>query len=385
MKKIKTLKYLLGIGALSGLAIVPTSIAIVSCGGSSSDEIVLSDTIEESNINNLKQALLGITIDNYKEYFDGADYSPNELNAGRMSVEKLSNIMRVKPSLLKSITFAKSANEPENGMLNVDININLSENTLFNNKNVISLTDIPTGMFDPNSTFLFILAGLVIVFVIAQSVFFLVRAYRRGKTLGMDMKQIRKTIISTAVFTFAPAVSILLGVITLSKFLGLPLPWLRLSVIGAITYELPAATTTANALGITALSETITNPEVYTAIAWVMTLGIFPGLIWVPLFIKKIQGGLMKIKNKDSKWGDILMTALFLGMISAFLGMVFADIRSGLAGWIPIFVLLFSAFVMGICGILVKVCRMKWLENYALPVSMLCAMAFAVVITPMIV
>ena len=238
-------------------------------------------------------------------------------------------------------------------------------------------------MFDPNSTFLFILAGLVIVFVIAQSVFFLVRAYRRGKTLGMDMKQIRKTIISTAVFTFAPAVSILLGVITLSKFLGLPLPWLRLSVIGAITYELPAATTTANALGITALSETITNPEVYTAIAWVMTLGIFPGLIWVPLFIKKIQGGLMKIKNKDSKWGDILMTALFLGMISAFLGMVFADIRS--AGWIPIFVLLFSAFVMGICGILVKVCRMKWLENYALPVSMLCAMAFAVVITPMIV
>ena len=177
-------------------------------------------------------------------------------------------------------------------------------------------------MFDPNSTFLFILAGLVIIFVIAQSVFFLVRAYKRGKSLGMDMKQIRKTIISTSVFTFAPAVSILLGVITLSKFLGLPLPWLRLSVIGAITYELPAATTTANALGITALSETITNPEVYTAIAWVMTLGIFPGLIWVPLFIKKIQGGLMKIKNKDSKWGDILMTALFLGMISAFLGMV---------------------------------------------------------------
>ena len=84
-------------------------------------------------------------------------------------------------------------------------------------------------MFDPNSVFLFVLAGLVIVFVIAQSVFFLVRAWRRGRTLGMDMKQIKKTIISTAIFTFAPAVSILLGVITLSKFLGLPLPWLRLN------------------------------------------------------------------------------------------------------------------------------------------------------------
>lgn len=239
-------------------------------------------------------------------------------------------------------------------------------------------------MFNPNSMILFGLAGAIIIFVIAQSVFFLVRAYRRGKALGMDMKQVRQMMVSTAIFTFAPAVSILLGVITLAKFLGIPLPWLRLSVIGAITYELPAATTTANALGVTALSETITNPEVYTAIAWVMTLGIFPGLIWVPLFIKKIQGGLMKIKNKDSKWGDILMTALFLGMISAFLGMVFADIRSGLKGWIPIFVLLFSALIMSICGILVKKCKMKWLENYALPISMLGAMIFAAVITPMI-
>lgn len=237
--------------------------------------------------------------------------------------------------------------------------------------------------FNPNSSLLFVLAGAIIVFVIAQSLFFMIRAYRRGKELGMDVSQMRKTMISTAVFTVAPAVSILLGVITLSKFLGLPLPWLRLSVIGAITYELPAATSTANALGIS-LSETVMDPTVYTAIAWVMTLGIFPGLLWVPLFIKKIQGGLMKIKNKDGKWGDILMTAMFLGMISAFLGMVFSDIRSGLKGWIPIFVLLFSALLMGVCGILIKKCNMKWLENYALPISMLGAMVFAAIITPVI-
>lgn len=237
--------------------------------------------------------------------------------------------------------------------------------------------------FNPNGTILFVLAAAVIVFVIAQSVFFMVRAYRHGKEIGIGPAQMKKTIVSTAIFTVAPALSILLGVITLSKFLGLPLPWLRLSVIGAITYELPAATSTASALGIS-LSETVTDSKVYSAIAWVMTLGIFPGLIWVPLFIKKIQGGLMKIKNKDGKWGDILMTSLFLGMISAFLGMVFADIRIGLAGWIPIFVLLFSALVMGICGILIKKCNMKWLETYALPISMLGAMIFAAVITPLI-
>ena len=45
-------------------------------------------------------------------------------------------------------------------------------------------------MFNPNSTILFLAAGLVIVFVIAQSVFFFARSWRRGKALGMDMVQI---------------------------------------------------------------------------------------------------------------------------------------------------------------------------------------------------
>ena len=71
-------------------------------------------------------------------------------------------------------------------------------------------------------------------------------------------------------------------------------------------------------------------------------------------------------------------------MISAFLGMVFADIRSGLSGWIPIFVLLFSALIMGICGLLIKALKMKWLETYALSISMIAAMIFAAIITPII-
>lgn len=239
--------------------------------------------------------------------------------------------------------------------------------------------------FSTNSTFLYVIAAAVIVFVLAQSVFFLIRAYRRGKQLGMSVQTLRKTIVSTAVFTIAPAISILLGVVTLSKFLGIPLPWIRLSIIGALTYELPAATSTANALGISSLSEMITDPKVYTAIAWVMTLGIMPSIILPPILMKKIQNGMVKLKAKDSKWGDIFMTSLFLGMISAFLGMVFADIRSGLAGWIPIFVLLASAALMGICGLLIKKCNMQWLETYALSISMVGAMVFAVVITPVIV
>ncbi len=237
--------------------------------------------------------------------------------------------------------------------------------------------------FSVNSGFLYVVAVCVIVFVLAQSVFFLVRAYRRGKEIGLAPRKLKKTIISTAVFTIAPAISILIGVITLAKFLGIPLPWIRMSVIGALTYELPAATSTANALGIS-LAETITDPETYSAIAWVMTLGIMPSIILPPILMKKIQGGVVNLKNKDSKWGDLFMASLFLGMISAFLGMVFADVRNGLAGWIPVFVLLVSALIMAICGLLIKKLNWKWLETYALAISMVGAMIFAVFITPII-
>ena len=237
--------------------------------------------------------------------------------------------------------------------------------------------------FSTNSVFMYIVAVCVILFVLAQSVFFLVRAYRRGKALGLSTAKLKKTILSTAVFTIAPAISFLVGVVTLAKFLGIPLPWIRMSVIGAITYELPAATSTANALGIS-LSEMVTDPKIYSAIAWVMTLGIMPSIILTPILMKKIRGGMIKIRNKDSKWGDLFLTSMFLGMISAFLGMVFADIRSGLQGWIPIFVLLVSAAIMGICGLLIRKCGWKWLETYAMSISMVGAMVFAAVITPLI-
>jgi len=237
--------------------------------------------------------------------------------------------------------------------------------------------------FNSNSKFLYGIAIFVVLFVIAQSLFFLVRAYKRANAIGMDLIKVRKIIYSTAIFTIAPAVSILIGVVTLSKSLGIPLPWIRLSVIGAITYELPAATTTASSMGLS-LADPITDPQAYSTIAWVMTLGILPSIMLVPILLKKIQNGIGKIQKRDKKWSSIFMDAMFLGMISAFLGTVFADVRIGLAGFIPLFVLLFSAFAMGICGLFIKKYKLKKLETYALSISMVGAMIFAVFITKII-
>lgn len=234
--------------------------------------------------------------------------------------------------------------------------------------------------FSVNDTFIYLVAAAVILVVVAQSVFFLVKSIQRAKAVGISMATVRKTILSSSLFTLAPAVSILIGIITLSKFLGLPFPWLRLSILGAVTYELPAATIAANAMG-TSVTETITDPQVFATIAWTMTLGIVASIALVLFGLKKVQKGMNSIGGKDTRWRDIVMDALFLGMISAFVGMLFANIRDGLPGFIPLAVALASALLMAICGLLMKKCKLSWLEQYALPLSMLGAMALSIPIT----
>ena len=46
--------------------------------------------------------------------------------------------------------------------------------------------------FSTNHPILFVLAGIIIAAVLAQSVFFLIKAWRRGVELGMDKKKLRK-------------------------------------------------------------------------------------------------------------------------------------------------------------------------------------------------
>ncbi len=238
-------------------------------------------------------------------------------------------------------------------------------------------------MFNPNDAFMYVVVAVVVVLVIAESVYFLLKALKRAKELEISKQKLRKVVSSTAVYTIAPAVAILLGVIALSKALGFPFPWLRLSVIGALTYETTAAATTANVLGLS-LSELITDPKAFTAIAWVMTLGIIPGPILVTVLGKRIEGTIDKVKAKDKRWGEIFLAGLFLGMISAFLGMVFSAVGEGLKGWIGVFVMLASAAIMGICGLLCRSLKIKWLEDYALPISLLGGMALSIPITTLI-
>lgn len=235
--------------------------------------------------------------------------------------------------------------------------------------------------FNANAPILFVVVACIIAFVIAQSVFFLIRAWKRGKSIGMDTAVLKRTVTRAATFAIAPAISIFIGVVALSQKLGLALPWLRLSIIGSLTYETSAAGAAAESVGNSFDSSVPFDAQQYVTVGFVMTIGALLMLILVPILAKKIDNGMLKFREKDRSWGEIMTTALFVGLISVFLGAVFKDVFTGTIGWVPVFVMLISAAITLIFGVLLKLTKWRWLGDFALPVSMITAMALAIPIT----
>ena len=242
--------------------------------------------------------------------------------------------------------------------------------------------------FYVNHPILFVLAGIIILAVLGQSVYFLWKAMKRSREIGMDQKKLMKTIKTAAVFTVAPAVSIVISVITLAKSLGIPLPWLRLSVVGSLSYEAIAASNALGAMGLELGKVDALTAQQYVNIVLVMTVSIMVGIWLVPVLSKKLLGGMSNLEAKDKKWADILQNAMFIGMIAAFLGFVFCDFSmlwnpvegvAPTAGLIPVCVMGVSALVMVVLGLAMR--KWKWLGDYALPISLVLGMASAIPIT----
>jgi len=237
--------------------------------------------------------------------------------------------------------------------------------------------------------FMFTIAIIIVLFVIAQSLFFMIRAAKRAKQLGITKETVKNTITSSAVFSIAPAIGIAVTVLALSVALGYILPWIRLSVIGAITYEVPAAEAAIEAAGVSGgIGSEITDPKIFAAISWVMTLGSIMPLILIPIFIKKIQKSISGAVNKNGHWADIMSAAAFIGLIAAFLGRGIAGIGEGEvtstgevinkvvadgAGVLSLTAIVSSVAVMLALTLINKKLQWKWLDALAMPISMVAA------------
>ncbi|MBN2879813.1 MAG: DUF5058 family protein [Clostridia bacterium] len=240
-----------------------------------------------------------------------------------------------------------------------------------------------------NSPFMYILGGIVAAFVLIQSAVFLIRAYRQGIKMGMDKKKLNGAIKSSALFSIVPSIPIVIGVFTLMQAIGVPMAWIRLSVIGAVTYELPAAESAAAAAGMTGLTDPNFNMDIFAGVVLTMSVGIIIGLVLcVVNGVKLVQKKMDKMQNTDRKWGEMFVGALFMGLVATFFGSIVMPPLVGLVrGTMQVYDAVTSILVLVTSAVLMLVFttiskkseKLKWVEQFALPVAMVISMVLAVV------
>ena len=238
-----------------------------------------------------------------------------------------------------------------------------------------------------NSAPMYLICGGLIAVVALVCAVFLVRAYRAGKALGMDTGKMKRVIVSSATFSVLPSVGILLGVIALSGSLGIPWPWLRLSVIGALHYETQVAQAAAEQVGMNGLSASEMTASGFATIALLMSVCIIWGMVLSIFFnkkyTKKLDGG--EKKSGGASFGDTAMTAMFIGLVSAYIGSYIGSFISGeglftfRGAWIPLLVVAVSGATMALMLWLSEKKKQQWIENFSIAASMLIGMAAAVV------
>ena len=235
--------------------------------------------------------------------------------------------------------------------------------------------------FNPDSPLIYGLYGAVVAFVVAMSLYYIVRSVRRAKELKMDMGKIKKVISTSVTFSILPAIGIGIGVVTLIGAIGIALPAIRLSVIGSLQYESMMADGAASAIINGTLSDFINSDITYqdfVTIATVMTIPIVTGPLVVIVFYKKFQPKVQMLSAKTGG-GGVPGSGINIGDM-----LFITSIASGtgyLDNYYNFIAIIIAAVCMYIFDLLIEKAGQKWLDSFSTPLSMLIAMAVVAVIS----
>ena len=234
---------------------------------------------------------------------------------------------------------------------------------------------------------IYVLGAIIALTIILMSLAFLFKALKRAKAIGMDRKVVTDTIKNSAIFSIVPSIPIIIGVGIMMQFVGLAIPWIRLTVIGALQYEILAL----DAAGGTVIGAT--ENTIATAVV-VMTISIISGPLFNAIFYKKYQTKLLELQQKNERKMNAITGALLGGMLAGIMSSLIVGGFFGIGnpvtdasgittyGEITLITLAASVVLTGICGVILLVGKQKWIESYTLPISILGALAVAFLFVP---
>lgn len=222
-----------------------------------------------------------------------------------------------------------------------------------------------------NSGYFYLWGGIILLVIMIQAILFIRLAWKEGKRIGLSSRRMLKGLRAGMVSAIIPSIPIVIALIAMAGVLGIPFPWIRLSVIGSAPYELLAAGIGAESMGVELGKEGYTG-LVFANSVWIMTIGaMWSGLI-VFFFLKRIKKQYKKIETKDPGWMKIITGAAFFSVVGVFMA------RPITAGGLPLITVAAGFILMTICALLIAKLGVNWLKEFALPISMIGAMICAI-------
>ena len=169
-----------------------------------------------------------------------------------------------------------------------------------------------------DSPVMFIICGIVIIYVVLQSLYFMRRAWKHGIAIGMDPVVMKSTIRQSALFSIVPSIPILIILVMLMAALGKYFPWLRLSVIGSSSYEYTAATIAAKAFGLESFTDSGYTSGIFIATLWAMSICILYEPLLVIFGKKPLDKAMGKLRISKPSLYALLIDGVFIALLSWF-------------------------------------------------------------------
>jgi hypothetical protein len=231
-----------------------------------------------------------------------------------------------------------------------------------------------------NSKLMFGLCGAVILFVMIQAALFVKLAWKRGLELGVEPVVMKKAMTNAAVFSVVPSLPIIVMLTVLTVNLGQYFPWLRLSVVGSAAYENMAADMVAKASGLSGIADPGFDLAIFTTAMWVMSIGIIWGIVFNIFFMRSLDKFSKRAKESNNHFIPIFSAALFIGMLALMSAPYITNFKNITA----IVSFVSSAIAVIICGVVSRSTKIKAIDEFSLPISLIVGMAMAVVCTQII-
>lgn len=228
-------------------------------------------------------------------------------------------------------------------------------------------------ILNSNLLYTLVIVGLLGIFLIC--IFFFARAKKRALELGVDKDTFKDAMKSSAIFSVVPSVSVIIGLISLSPLLGVPWPWFRLSVVGALGYELMSADLATKGAGYESLAAFAESGSINSVgtVMFVMSISIMSGMIFNLIFLKSLHTRISSVGKKQDKFITLALSTLTIGMMSVFVPMQFISSK------IHAITLIASALLT---FVLTKMStKSKWLGDYIMSFALIFGMAVAVIAT----